>query len=235
MKGKKLRFGFDDLGLTIAGIEDIIGYNAGEEREFILSMISDAFRECRSIADTTAEYRIFENAGFSDKNKTVKVGDTCFEIGKIIFSQIKRSEGLALFMCTAGEKIGKMSRRFMQDKELLTGYIYDVIGSEVVEAAADLMQQDIEEAAKSEGLKITNRYSPGYCGWNVNEQHKFFSLFPDNFCGIKLLPSALMDPEKSVSGIIGTGAGVKKNPYTCRLCDMKDCIYRKNKLKKATL
>ena len=32
----------------------------------------------------------------------------------------------------------------MQERDLLRGYIYDVIGSEIVEAAADLMQDDLE-------------------------------------------------------------------------------------------
>ncbi|MCK7538940.1 MAG: hypothetical protein MZV63_52410 [Marinilabiliales bacterium] len=47
---------------------------------------------------------------------------------------------------------------------------------------------------------ITNRFSPGYCGWDVAEQHKLFSFFKDNFCGITLTESALMNPVKSVSG-----------------------------------
>jgi hypothetical protein len=52
---------------------------------------------------------------------------------------------------------------------------------------------------------------------------------PDNYCCIKLNDSALMNPEKSVSGFIGIGEHVRYNPYTCRLCDMKGCIYRKIK------
>jgi len=34
-----------------------------------------------------------------------------------------------------------------------------------------------------------------------------------------------MDPIKSVSGIIGIGENVRFNPYTCNLCDNKNCIY----------
>ncbi|HLP74716.1 MAG TPA: vitamin B12 dependent-methionine synthase activation domain-containing protein, partial [Bacteroidales bacterium] len=109
----------------------------------------------------------------------------------------------------------------------LTGYIFDVAGSEIVEAATDLLQEDLRKSAEKEGLKITNRYSPGYCGWDVAEQHKLFTLLPGNYCGIKLTPSALMDPVKSVSGIIGIGKSVRNNPYTCKMCDMKDCIYRR--------
>ena len=115
----------------------------------------------------------------------------------------------------------------MKEGDLLTGYIYDVIGSEIAEAAADLMQDSLMKEMTFAGRKITNRYSPGYCGWDVAEQHKLFQLLPDNFCGIKLNASALMDPEKSVSGFIGTGEHVRYNLYTCGLCDMKDCIYRK--------
>jgi hypothetical protein len=94
------------------------------------------------------------------------------------------------------------------------------------------MQDNLEKSAAESGLKITNRYSPGYCGWSVGEQHNLFSLIPYNYCGIRLTESALMDPVKSVSGIIGIGANVKSNPYTCKMCDMKDCIYRKVKERK---
>jgi hypothetical protein len=52
---------------------------------------------------------------------------------------------------------------------------------------------------------------------------------PDNYCGIKLNDSALMTPEKSVSGFIGIGENVKLLPYTCDFCDLKDCIYRKKR------
>jgi cobalamin-dependent methionine synthase I len=119
------------------------------------------------------------------------------------------------------------SRKSMQERDLLRGYIYDVVGSEVAEAAADIMQNELENNVSFSGKRITNRYSPGYCSWNVSEQHKLFQLMPDNFCGIRLTESALMDPVKSVSGIIGIGEFVKRNAYTCNLCDMKDCIYRR--------
>jgi cobalamin-dependent methionine synthase I len=109
---------------------------------------------------------------------------------------------------------------------MLKGYIYDVIGSEIVENAADLMQSDLEQDMLVTGKKITNRYSPGYCGWDVAEQHNLFELLPLNFCEIKLTPSYLMDPVKSISGIIGIGENVKNNSYSCKICDMKDCLYR---------
>jgi hypothetical protein len=115
----------------------------------------------------------------------------------------------------------------MQERDFLRGYIYDVIGSEIVEAAADLMQADLERTMLNSGSKITNRYSPGYCNWDVAEQHKLFKLIPNNYCGIKLTQSALMDPVKSISGIIGVGKNVKYSRYTCSICGQADCVYRR--------
>ncbi|HLN56227.1 MAG TPA: vitamin B12 dependent-methionine synthase activation domain-containing protein [Bacteroidales bacterium] len=227
MEGKKFRFEFTELGLTVGGVEEVIGFNEGEDREFMKSVISDILDDCSKIADVKAEYRIFDAIYPDSLNRRISIREVPFNVEKIVFSQLRKSEMAAMFLCTAGPGPGQKSRKFMNERDLLTGYIYDVIGSEIVEAAADLMQNELERSAAEEGLNITNRYSPGYCGWNVEEQHKLFTLLPGNFCGINLTPSALMDPEKSVSGIIGIGKNVKMNPYTCRICEMKDCIYRR--------
>ena len=68
-----------------------------------------------------------------------------------------------------------------EEGDLLRGYVYDVIGSEVVENAADMMQEELKAEAAAHGKKITNRFSPGYCGWDVAEQHKLFSFFQGQF------------------------------------------------------
>jgi len=82
---------------------------------------------------------------------------------------------------------------------------------------------------KKKGLHITNRFSPGYCGWNVKEQHKLFQLLPPKFCGISLSDSALMIPIKSISGIIGMGDHVIVSDYPCDVCHEENCIYRSRK------
>jgi hypothetical protein len=206
-----------------------MGYKDGESQETISELIRKLLKETESACSIKAEYRVFTLEKFDDSEKSIWINGLIFNVKKIVYGQIKKSEKIAVFLCTAGPEIGIRSRAAMKDGDLLTGYVYDVIGSEVAEAAVDLMQDSLQEAISAEGKKITNRYSPGYCGWDVAEQHKLFQLMPDNYCGIKLNDSALMNPEKSVSGFIGIGEHVRYNPYTCRLCDMKDCIYRKIK------
>jgi hypothetical protein len=91
---------------------------------------------------------------------------------------------------------------------------------------ANQIHQHIKNIAGVSGMKITNRYSPGYCSWNVSEQKKLFSLLPEGCCGITLSASSLMSPIKSISGIIGMGRSVEFKEYVCEICSMKDCIFR---------
>ncbi len=229
MTPSTFQFDFKDLKLNVTQVERVLGYPRGESHETIAELISEALKELESICRIKSEYRIFNDVHFIEAGKSVQINDQVFGIKKIVFGQLKKSESVAVFLCTAGEEPGIRSRKAMKEGDLLKGYIYDVAGSEIVESAADLMQNELEEKMRLSGKKITNRFSPGYCGWDVAEQHKLFALMPDNFCGIRLTPSALMDPVKSISGFIGIGENVKHLPYTCNLCDMKDCIYRKTK------
>ena len=223
------QFDFNDLKIISSQIESAIGYKDGEDCGLVAGLIEEVLQESKDICNIRAEYLIYPDIHLNDVDKSVDIGKINFQIKKIVFGQLKESDSVAVFLCTAGKEIGIRSRQAMHEKDLIKGYIYDLVGSEVVEAAADMMQNDLEKNVLLSGKKITNRYSPGYCGWYVGEQHKLFQLVPDNFCGIRLTPSALMDPVKSVSGIIGIGEHVKMNPYTCGLCDMKDCIYRKKR------
>jgi hypothetical protein len=223
------QFDFKDLKITVSQIENVLGYTEGDDRTFVMDLIDELLIESQKICSIKAQYSVFNDVSFDKNSGSVNIEGISFEIKKIVFGQIKKSDSAALFLCTAGDEIGIRSRKAMQDRDFLKGYIYDVIGSEVVESAADLMQDKLEQAAASEGLKITNRYSPGYCGWDVAEQRKLFTLAPGDFCGISLTESALMYPVKSVSGIIGIGKNVNFNPYTCNMCNMKNCTFSRIK------
>jgi hypothetical protein len=228
MTHSTFRFSFEDLRLDVRQIENVIGYGEGESHEHFADMITEVLSEAEKKCRIKAEYCVFPISNFDSKNKSIEINGIVFNLHKIVFGQLARSESVAVFLCTAGEWIGQRSKQSMKEGDMLKGYLYDIIGSEIADIAADLMQDNLKATVSLAFKKnITNRYSPGYCDWDVSEQHKLFRLLPDNFCGIKLTPSALMDPIKSVSGFIGIGEHVKYNLYTCNLCDMKDCIYRK--------
>jgi hypothetical protein len=229
MTSSTYQFDFKDLKLTSSRIETVLGYKNGDDRELVTNVIEELLAECQEISNIKAQFRVFKDVQFDENAKSLSINKIEFQINKIVFGQLKKSESVAIFLCTAGEEIGIRSRRAMNERDFLKGFIYDVIGSEIVESAADLMQDQLEKSMNNAGEKITNRYSPGYCGWDVDEQHKLFQLMPENYCRIKLTPSALMDPVKSISGFIGIGKNVRYNSYTCGLCDLKECTYRRAK------
>jgi hypothetical protein len=231
MTSTTYQFKFNDLDIDLKQIEKVLGYGEGSDRDIVDYLIAEILGEPDLFTEIRAEYKIYNEIEFVDSDKSLTVNNINFEIHKILSGQLRKSDSLAFFLCTAGHEPGARSRKSMADGDPLKGYIYDMLGSITVDAAADLMQAELEKSVISSGKKITNRYSPGYCGWHVSEQHKLFRLFPDNFCGIRLTDSALMDPIKSISGIIGIGKNVRYNQYTCSLCEMKECAYRELKTK----
>ena len=229
MRRYHYKFDFSELKVNPEQIGRLLDYEKGGNKELVSEFIEEVLNEAEKSCDIRAEFAIWPGLKFDPDTGAMVINDIEFFPGKIIGPQLKKAESVAVFACTAGHWIGEKSRNLLIEKDFLKGYIYDLAGSEIAEAAADLMQERLREMMENEGLLITNRYSPGYCGWNVSEQHNLFRLLPDNYCGITLTGSALMIPIKSVSGMIGIGPQVKHNPYTCSICNMKDCIYRRIK------
>jgi hypothetical protein len=170
---------------------------------------------------------LFSNLKVIIRDDSFSVGNIEFKSGNTIASQLADSEYIAAIIATAGSKVREMSIRLIDNGELLDGYIVDTIGSLAAESAADFVQNYVEDQAARDGLKVTNRLSPGYCGWDVSEQHKLFSLLPDNFCRVTLNESALMIPIKSISAVVGIGKNARKGPYPCSICDIEKCYMRK--------
>lgn len=216
----------DELNLKPEVLEISMGYAAARSPEPIRQIIEDTLYMARDLCDIKGGYIMISDISFLQDGYLLKLGDTKFNIQKIIYGQLKKAETVALFLCTAGADIGEYAESLIRRGDVLEGYIMDKVGSEIVEAAMDKMQHEIEKRLNSLQLNSTNRYSPGYCGWNVAEQQKLFSFFPADFCGVVLTEQSLMQPVKSVSGIIGIGRKVKRNEYQCKICEEEYCIYR---------
>jgi hypothetical protein len=229
MKQSTFQFDYKDLNVDLKQIEKVLGYDEGNDREIVNSVVEEILFEPELFGNIRGEYKIYDNIEFVNADKSLNINNINFQIHKIVFGQLRKADSLAVILSTAGEEIGIRTRKAMSEGDPLTGYIYDMLGSLVVDAAAGLIQSVLVTTNISEGRKVTNMYSPGYCGWDVSEQHKLFRLVPDNFCGIRLTDSALMDPVKSISGIIGIGESVSYYRNTCRFCDLKDCAYRELK------
>ena len=155
-------------------------------------------------------------------------GPVTFDAGKIICRQLRGAQKYVVFVATVGTGYFQWTDAVKRRDDMFQTYVMDCVGSQIVESVADYMETVLQKEIDPSGFKRTNRFSPGYCGWHVSEQPKLFSLFSEpKPCGIELTDSCLMLPVKSVSGIIGIGTDVRYLPYTCGICDKKDCYKRR--------
>lgn len=176
-------------------------------------------------------YTICPCDGVDVKNGLIHCGQTKLEAGKRIASYMKEASALAVFVCTAGSLFTDLANEYLKQGDLPEAFIADAIGSVTVENAMDRIQQALETEMNLQEMKISNRYSPGYCEWHVSGQQALFSLIDDNHTGVTLTASCLMQPIKSVSGIIGIGVDMQKRPYGCSICHSSTCVYRRIKHK----
>jgi Vitamin B12 dependent methionine synthase, activation domain len=148
-------------------------------------------------------------------------------VGSILSGAFTDAGHVALFVATIGPLVEKEAEKYVSQGEMYKGYVTDIYGSLAVENAADFIHARVNEYAEEQGISSGNRYSPGYCGWNVSDQHSLFSLLPHNFCGVQLADSSMMQPVKSVSGMIPLGKNVKKQGYTCDTCTNAGCFRKR--------
>lgn len=222
----ELTIDFNDLTIDRREIESTIGYRENKIPEHFSKFVDEIIKELPVRCIIRAGYRILEIKKPNYRIDGLTIADTFFKTDKIVTGQIKKSEWIVLFVTTIGSEMEKWSKQLLINGDPVMGYLVDMIASLTVESVTDYLHDYIGELMHKKGLKITNRYSPGYCNWAVSEQHLLFSLLPPNFCGITLTESALMIPIKSISGIIGVGHQVKRKEYICEKCGVKDCTYR---------
>jgi len=206
----------------------LLGEQPGMTDAHTSRLVEHYIRECIQISSPAAAFILVEAAG-SETPGRIAIRGRVFDTGKIVHKMLRNAEYYAFFLVTAGPEPETLARSLMNSGNYLEGYLADLAASALVESVADQLEEEVRKLSTAYGLSTTNRYSPGYCSWDVSEQHKLFGLFPEGCCGISLLESSLMIPVKSVSGIMGIGKRVDYHAYPCRPCPMKNCPYRKER------
>ncbi|WP_282040042.1 vitamin B12 dependent-methionine synthase activation domain-containing protein [Saccharicrinis aurantiacus] len=222
---KEYCFSINDLNITIEDLEELAPM--GDMIEMYRDFLNAEIQKLSSAKSIKGGY-VFVEAQEAEKDK-IRTNNITFDTGKLITAYLKRSSHYVFFICTAGNEVSSRSKELMNAGELVEGYFLDTLGSVMVEKAMDQIQNELNAELKTMGLSNTNRYSPGYCDWDVAEQSKLFSLFPQQFAGVTINESCLMHPVKSVSGIMGVGTDVKYNDHVCIECNSTNCIYRDKK------
>jgi hypothetical protein len=144
------------------------------------------------------------------------------------FKLFSGAEGMVLALVTIGAGLEQKAGELVDRGQAAAGLVVDAVGTIAAERAADFLEQTIRGNCVSRGWKVSRRYAPGYCGWDLRAQKELFSWFPDTV-GVSLTEACLMVPEKSLSFI----CLLRRDGYfgmirvgNCRRCDQANCPYR---------
>jgi hypothetical protein len=236
MTPNSFSYKFSELDINEKKVAEIMGYADLESTpEPVIDSIRNIFMLAEDLCSISGGYIISDDLNIDRENKRIFSHNNWFETKQIVTHQLRRSEQAAWFVCTAGEELTNYSRQQTENGDAIEGYTVDVLSNIIVDKAMDFIQSEVKLVAAKEELNITNRYSPGYCDWNIAEQKKLFQAFPENYLNVSLTESCLMIPIKSISGIIGIGKDVRYNDYTCNLCSDVNCFYRNKGGRQAVL
>jgi len=149
---------------------------------------------------------------------------------KVIARLLEKCKKVAIFALTIGDFLEETVSQLAEDGLVLQATVLDAIGSVAVESVADYVERGIKDIASAKGLCISQRFSPGYCDWNIRQQNMLFQAMNGDSAGVRLTDGCLMIPQKSISGVIGLGpcdSDIEAyNP--CNTCQEQNCPGRRS-------
>lgn len=133
---------------------------------------------------------------------------------------------LALGLVTIGHALERRVTECLAGGETTRALLLDAAGSAAAEEAANELERRIHTR------RVPRRFSPGYGTWPLTAQRALFQMLPHREIDVRLLPSCLMAPRKSVSFAVWVGPESEADiPEECRAgrcesCDLTTCPYR---------
>ena len=219
-----------DCSIEILEIENnelyrYLGFGASGPDDYMSVFVENLKREALDVCSPRFGYRFVR--GERVDRRTLKLNENILSPDVIIVNCLRDSEFFAIITASVGKELDEWIEVKRSGGDVMEAFVADALGSVIVEAIVTWGLSFLTHMMAEINLKVSNSYSPGYCGWDVAEQRMFFSMLPDGFCGISLTDSCLMLPIKSVSALVGIGGNIEKKPYGCAICRKKDCFKRK--------
>jgi len=219
---------------TVPSEESVLGAMGvppgSEQGERVNRLVADALDELRRaacprgvVASVTADEfaAIYEGEGDNDTPSPLAA----------VFPP---AEGLVLFAATLGASLSERVSALFDDGSLALAAMLDAAASEATELAGVHLDRMVLEGAHHGGranqFSRILRYSPGYCGWNLTGQRALFAALGPEEIGIHLTETCLMEPVKSISGVMVIGPA-EIHEFTddysfCATCPTHDCRRR---------
>jgi hypothetical protein len=148
---------------------------------------------------------------------------------KMITQHLANSKKLIVLLVTIGEELEQHVANIW-DTSMVYALALDGAGSAAVEALANAACRYFEQQAAERGWKTSIPFSPGMLGWPVEEgQPQIFQLLSEATSLVKLTPSYIILPKKSMTLLLGMGSDLQPTGKPCDYCMMQvSCKYQEH-------
>jgi hypothetical protein len=204
-----------------------LGYKNQKVDKNIINLIEECSQEVIGISKKNVVYEIFN---IQRKNEEVfLLGSTLVLKDTDITNHLIGSKKCLIMAATLGIKVDSKIAYYSKFN-ITKGLIMDACATAAIESLCDEFQVQIKESALVDNLNITNRYSPGYGNFSIENQRNILNILNAyKKIGLSVTESSIMLPRKSVTALIGLGEIVNPNhAYKCNNCKNEDCNFRKD-------
>jgi hypothetical protein len=152
--------------------------------------------------------------------------------GPLVAEHLLGASEVNAMICTIGQSLEETAGMVI-DEDTLRGLALDAAGSAAAELLATLASHHFENQARKKGLQCSMPLNPGMIGWPVQVgQIQLFKLLENEREGqpqfqVDLNEDVLMQPQKTVSLVLGMGENLAQQGRICDYCTMNEtCRYQ---------
>jgi len=181
-------------------------------------LMDSVIEEILLIAQPRIIHRIFD---LKNKDGLLSIDaelDLTYEELQKLFSGCDRC---MLIAGTLGVAIDRKLKLYMIE-DMARYVAMDAAASALIEEACDKYTEELPFG------KMTFRYGPGYGSVPLALQKQLLRILDaPKRIGLSISPSLLLEPQKSITGIVGVG--ISREKKSCEACGQIDhCLYRRN-------
>ena len=196
-------------------------------RPSLVKVAEEAMQESFSLLAPKVIYKEFAIEGVQHERLLLEGGKKLES--KLLAQHMATASRIIIMLATIG---GKLDERVSEiwDADMVYALALDGAGSAAVEALANAACQFFDTKAVEEGLETSIPFSPGMVDWSVSDgQPQIFQLLGEAGSIVQLTPSCIMVPRKSLTTVMGVGAGLKSPGRVCDYCMMRStCRYQEH-------
>jgi hypothetical protein len=220
-----------DVTITFTAEELLAAQGRNEGRPGLVASTEEAIALGQTLFAPVAIYDEFEVRGVAGERVELAVDSAGLTVGPKA-DLLAPAQRLLVVVYTIGPALqARVGELYRAGKPLLS-YMLDCAGVMALGLIGDRVRRLAGEQAAGRNWGVSPSLSPGsLVGWPVQGQRELCALLPLADIGVRLNKYCVLEPHKSVSMVIGLGAGYGSHEVgsVCDYCALKDSCWRRRR------